>query len=1366
MAGEYTKRKGLIPDILDDDEIRRQTDEILRRTRKKAVPPKQGFQPGGANYGMPKGQSESSPSFDEDMIRTLEHPGRQMIEGYRRATNGEPFAGAGQAIGGAAEALMNVLPGVVPEALPYAPFAQTIARHLPGGNFVVDALNSPFDLLNKGLDYIEDRSKREAENIGIDPNLGLPPATARDISSGVDAVARIMAPIAIGGAAHNAFRSMRTGLPNVPNVVTEPGSAWRPSQQTALSESGSGNAEYAGRQPFMGRSPIDATYTEDYTNPMAGRELPPAARYQLPGNQTSLPTPPVPYGELPPGPARGPSGANQWSQVGPVEGDVMPEGYDPNRYDLIGSRQAPTGGPEAQKGNDIASIQQRINELKDLADKIIGQKKSPVASSNPDDAMSIANQALENTRKGNVNATQEGQQPVNDQLQHPRNAPSGAPAGSVGSGGNADGGKGQDTPEIIPGQEVHTGEQAPEAVQTEQSIIEPNPQENVLGKPIESVLGDKSQWSDLLADQITKDVQAKVHEKLGLEPPAPPTEETGNVQPPVTGEVREPAKPGTIGKLMEGTLTDRALPTDIAKFPKRTSQETNEPITNTPTPENADRSVTNTNEPEIYSEQEGKWADPDKAIAGLDPQRALQALGLTPTKDAAVRYGGQFSPKKASAQIEKVANMTNRFGQKMTYDMPPKGELPKGDLPLTWIDPNQLPKNLDANPIKDITTPGRVLSSPSNAIRKAFRGRVNNPMTDWANVNIHATQLENIMRPFADNVVKKMKADGIPSSEKELTEKIGPIFEKYQGLLNTLDTYYEKEGLSDSGKKANEKDIEETRQKVEALLEQRDKIIADMSRTSPDVRVYRAWEGSLPLDQNIKHGSGIKLTPAEVAAAKQGRLLSEKARTVLEKQGDKAVLNKEELYAPRPFIQDNSAIDFLRRDLQVNPRGHNFQHRTSESAWFPSAHMAFKQYPHSFARHAAIQPWMDKWPPFFRTATGAAKTKQLVRDFVLTQTTPPTGMDRVGTALRAAWYATKIGGAVSPAIKHMAKLAGVAAAHTVPDFSQAGVRVPLAMTQNLVGRITKNPKIAELTGVKSVDKSPAGKLLDEFTSRRIIQAAVTEANSMLGGSSAKLDKAFDAATKLTNTVAPVEKVENGINILATILSYNGIEIDPTQLRQAILDRQFETDYKPGIDAPVWMRQGWGKLLSIFQVTPWKIKEMQGKWIKDALQGKRYGGGRNAAGKSIGGQSATVRLLKYLSMIGAVEIIARKNGVSVLDMYTHMPMLKQGTGPIVPTDKNSAGYRAEFPMPSFGPSVDDLYQLEHQGFGRGGIEIASEMTPSKYAKILFGPKTSTPKVYGGSKLGYMAGIPTVKGEDRAKHVPFWPKNIMRRLMGAH
>jgi len=580
---------------------------------------------------------------------------------------------------------------------------------------------------------------------------------------------------------------------------------------------------------------------------------------------------------------------------------------------------------------------------------------------------------------------------------------------------------------------------------------------------------------------------------------------------------------------------------------------------------------------------------------------------------------------------------------------------------------------------------GSTLISPHNTFWGVFE-KGDNPSTDV--FKCHNTVTRNIDngKKWTSDVLKD-----IPEMTSESMKILEPFFKKFQDRfteraeIGRIDktlkdqiknlTGQKKQDMIEKWKQ-NKSRFNDLKTLTEDMITEWDTVVPQLAEKESSVRVILAAADLLP--------TNIKLSDVEMNAARRIREYFDSTREDMKSLGMPV---EEGPFMPRlfkPIVGDQTAESgFIKAVTKTPAMLKMITQMPDGRPWLPDAHQILESYIPIIERELAYNPFLQRWKTFI-DAKATPELRQYMQKWINENLyrKPESFMSNINSAATALEFARIIGLSVPVAFKHLTKIGGTLAQYDndvlvkamIPTIKVTGQSLKDKFGGKVEGReldiFRSYVKVRDI--VKTLDESPLSSLLDRT-------------KAILG-----------------SPVATIEAFDNGLSVFSAILQGAKEGKSSGMTERALIKTILDVNFRGGWDQPLWLKSQVARWAFMFQATPFKATEMKYQLIK-----RTWNNESDAFGTKYGGA-----LVKYATMIGAAEMVARANDTSLLDLIFHVPFTQ---GMIKATKK---GY--EFHNPNFASSPF--------------IQLANEMTHNKEGAI------------GGARKQYGLDknfIPTIK-----------------------
>jgi hypothetical protein len=309
-------------------------------------------------------------------------------------------------------------------------------------------------------------------------------------------------------------------------------------------------------------------------------------------------------------------------------------------------------------------------------------------------------------------------------------------------------------------------------------------------------------------------------------------------------------------------------------------------------------------------------------------------------------------------------------------------------------------------------------------------------------------------------------------------------------------------------------------------------------------------------------------------------------------------------------------------------------------------------------------------------------------------------------------YLRLIGLSTSVAFKHLLKLPNTWAEYGFTAGAKGTMKSAKTQTEALLDHfgLVKN-KSNELRAFRAyVNQQALIRTMDEIPNMNKWQSTI---KSILG-----------------QPVMAVEAFDNGVSVFAGMIRgmNKGVKYDTIQRK--IWETIFDANFRSAWDQPLWQKSPGTRAATMFQMTPWKLFEFKMKLIEGAVRGDR----------DAFGESGTAKLVRYAMIVGAAETIARANNTSILEMFLHLPFMRD----VFEADPDSpTGYRWGEPKPAVSPTIGLAYEVGKKGFEEGAKAHFRDF--GVITKLQKAEEGSFSEVYESPEK-YMAGLRRVESHE--------------------
>jgi len=482
----------------------------------------------------------------------------------------------------------------------------------------------------------------------------------------------------------------------------------------------------------------------------------------------------------------------------------------------------------------------------------------------------------------------------------------------------------------------------------------------------------------------------------------------------------------------------------------------------------------------------------------------------------------------------------------------------------------------------------------------------------------------------------------IPKDTKAMKQEYQPIldrykseFDKLQRLRNRID--YNNRLLSSKGiAKVKKTKVQNTVAGIKNKLKLAEK---DLKPMRNEIRVkqleladkYPSARVALHAARKLPHY--IKLSPEELKLSKMVREYLDLTGKDLLDSGIATIDN----YIPHLDVIYSDIVETKFKGFKRRGRSKVLEdflpQRERRGMWFPDIHSIMDAYIPLVERKLARQRWRDRWGEWQSTAP--PKMKRYMDKWEELNWNPRelAPVDRAVNLAIAYEYVRLIGGSLSVMYKHLLKQPATWTELGFIDTAKGAVKiakVPVQFAKEKLGDMGYSKK--------QVEGAELGLYRTFYTNRAALRAMQetpvahkwVENAQMLSGSPTQM----------------AEMLDNGVTIFAGLVKGRQKHLGVRELENAIWKNVLEVNFRGGIDQPLWYKGTLPRMLMMFQITPFKLAEFKYNLVKRAFRNE----------KDIFGTSGGARMVKWLAIVGAAEMVARANDTSVLEMMLHPPFL--------------------------------------------------------------------------------------------------------------
>ena len=511
-------------------------------------------------------------------------------------------------------------------------------------------------------------------------------------------------------------------------------------------------------------------------------------------------------------------------------------------------------------------------------------------------------------------------------------------------------------------------------------------------------------------------------------------------------------------------------------------------------------------------------------------------------------------------------------------------ELPKPQRPMISTDVPKLKDNVQ----KFAPHMLGKLQSPSKILGRVF-DTMNNPVIDAMEANMAFVNNWRSFEKWGHAVLK-----GIPDASSIIETELNELYSPLKPLVKAR---------NDGMKKLNNlRELHSNTQDSEKKKELATKILVERKKLSKRNEKILEQLSSI-YDNNIKplaeKYADVRITLQAAQELPEGVKLSEKEMEIADKIRDYFISTRDRLRAQGiPVINERSYMHRILPELFTDPEAKEFlygrkipailkfAHQSEEGRiWYPSAHMILRNYIPMVERKIAFQPFLNRWrlamtdfPADIQDYMSKWIKANLIgreRQF----------FERMLDKVVAFEYMRLIGGSVSVAFKHLTKTAD-----TFMRFDTVTNIKALDQTSKAVAQA-----LGERLGVKG-DHNQL-KLLRAFVNSRAMVRMMDESPGLK-----ILGQKFKYFMSLL--VMSVETFDNGVSVMGTaIAAQSGGKITPQAATKVIWETILAANFRGGWDQPLFYKNVVGRILGMFQMTPYKLFEYRAEMLTKALNGE-------------------------------------------------------------------------------------------------------------------------------------------------------------------
>jgi len=504
--------------------------------------------------------------------------------------------------------------------------------------------------------------------------------------------------------------------------------------------------------------------------------------------------------------------------------------------------------------------------------------------------------------------------------------------------------------------------------------------------------------------------------------------------------------------------------------------------------------------------------------------------------------------------------------------------------------------------------------------------------------------------------------------------------------------------------------IKEAGEALGPLIKEYDKVARALAEEHPDARIALYASGELP--------EGIELSPKELRVAEALETYMKQTGEDLDALGIPVIKHKKYMtHLWKELLDDAAGLPPLFKKFRRRlPTVLAFMSRLPESRmWVPSANAVMEAYVPMAEYKLAMQPFLNKWVPFIESVQ-KPNLRKYMQDWLQENLyrRADTILDKGVNAVVDFEYVRLIGASLSVAFKHLLKLPNTWARYGFGLGTEATGKTVKATVDTAMVRLgmKKNPTLET-------------RLIRSFVTSRALVNVLDEIPNM------KSSGWRYAARRLTGqpTIA-VEAFDNGVSILAGIISGQRKGLTPDQTMRGIYSTILDCNFRSGWDQPLFWKKPLTRAALMFQQTPYKLYEFKHNLIEGAIRGE----------KDVFGTHYGTMLIRYAMILGAAELVARKFDTSIFEIFLHPPFFRH----LLKSFRKPPYVGAEDPRewkPAISPVLDLVKSMSKRGAAEGLKEHFKYM--GTYTKVKRALKGDYNRKYYDDPIKYVLSLPKVE-----------------------
>ncbi|MCX8125741.1 MAG: lytic transglycosylase domain-containing protein [Dehalococcoidia bacterium] len=696
----------------------------------------------------------------------------------------------------------------------------------------------------------------------------------------------------------------------------------------------------------------------------------------------------------------------------------------------------------------------------------------------------------------------------------------------------------------------------------------------------------------------------------------------------------------------------------------------------------------------------------DLVEKGVDPKLALAEvsakLGRSPKK--VLSYLEEVSPAKIHTVGTVQGAALNEVVRPKLRDwveaMVPEKHYTVDSVPKPFsFGPGAIDPKVPAA-VRDVGSIEEFLASPNLWMNRVFGGS-NNPVVDFFTGYLQYTNNRLMYEGWLKDLLKAHPGmlEDVTRSLHALESELKPVFIKYVSYL-----------------KNNNFEVKPKDPVLQSIYSERDAIVAGLSERFRNVRIKRAAEGdthALALC-NEEEKKLVKLT-RDYYDLKKEQLKRQKVPVIERDYVNYIFLEGgDEVGAtwwPGKQYHTPELLKFLSRDPGAKD-------------WFPLWFQSMSAYIPVVEKKLAFNPVLGKWiPALDKMPSKVAAGIQRFFDSVMSPKNQTMLDSALNTLTNSAYFVTTFGNASIPTL-HLFKLLQTPVWHGTVPYTKGMARLLKALpAETPEGHFVRTYiKLSQLISTLEQQLGYRRFFSPDFWRRSLGSRISAGAKSISYG-----------------PTIIVEAFDNGVNALAVLERGLKAGAEMGLIHREILETMLRLNFR-SFDAPRLFRDygATGRLLTMFQITPYKLLENKADLVIRALHGKKDAFGESYFNK-------LVRLIVYLGLPG---VVAAHYGYDLTKHLLHPPFLAVShlTG-------------------EWGLTAPPPIQLWAEASREGPEVLKTQLpwtvsAPTKWVRVSEG---DIPEAYHGP-ISYLLGIPKTGWAEDLRQKREWQRH--RRFQHTH